>query len=589
VFSVSAAGDVLSLCGDRVLRLWNALVPSSSTLFEGPAGRVVGALKQNGRVLAWSEDGTVRTWDERSGAPQLVLEGHGTRSLGATFLEDGRLLTWCEGPSLRLWDAETGALVREFVVPDRVPSLDPTLEVHVDAWSQEEILERYDEHYWVENRPWVRGRVFLGGEFLGVFTLVSFEDGYETLAFGGERAFGVGSGEAVSERVAEDPRVKRLFERAGFDVDAPDQRRAFEASLVERIHSVKARTPESPPKPNAEVHALVHGRFGSAEDVQRRAREVADALVIAFAGRDDIRIGGVIETGCFAIHRVGRAESLFADVREVRDRIQLVALRVGSVAPRRAKVDEDNPQRLAVLEACERANRASRTTRLLVGSTFVHASCERAIAWPSSPSSLASAFDALLRDLDDGVLAYRNGASAEKWLFEEDMSDDALAVRFVDYFSRQSAIYERRVVRSGSDRFALSSTYEKSIWVRPRTIGEDFVRVQMGIVHIVNDRDGLSDLQASELVNMLNIRYPAFVHVKRSGSLDFALAFDTELAAGWQERCGPDSHVMPAVYTRVHAFAEAMQAHGKVVREECAYAQGNPSPWDSDDDDPDDD
>ena len=63
---------------------------------------------EDGRVLSWSEDHTLRTWDGDSGQSLSVLEGHTKGVWGATLLEDGRVLSWSHDATLRTWDLDSG-------------------------------------------------------------------------------------------------------------------------------------------------------------------------------------------------------------------------------------------------------------------------------------------------------------------------------------------------------------------------------------------------------------------------------------------------------------------------------------------------
>ena len=67
---------------------------------------VQGALAlEDGRLLSWSRDNTLRLWGA-DGAPGPALEGHEDWVRGALALEDGRLLSWSDDNTLRLWGAD---------------------------------------------------------------------------------------------------------------------------------------------------------------------------------------------------------------------------------------------------------------------------------------------------------------------------------------------------------------------------------------------------------------------------------------------------------------------------------------------------
>jgi WD40 repeat protein len=63
----------------------------------------------DGRILSWSDDGTLRLWERSTGALLVTLEGHSRPVRGATVLPDGRILSWSQDRTLRLWEGSTGA------------------------------------------------------------------------------------------------------------------------------------------------------------------------------------------------------------------------------------------------------------------------------------------------------------------------------------------------------------------------------------------------------------------------------------------------------------------------------------------------
>jgi WD40 repeat protein len=60
---------------------------------------------EDGRILSWSIDGTLRLWDGNS-VPLATLEGHQDTINGALALPDGRILSWSEDRTLRLWGGD---------------------------------------------------------------------------------------------------------------------------------------------------------------------------------------------------------------------------------------------------------------------------------------------------------------------------------------------------------------------------------------------------------------------------------------------------------------------------------------------------
>jgi len=79
-------------------------------VLEGHTSAVKGAkVLDDGRILSWSYDHTLRLWNSR-GEPHATLEGHSYTVTGCIVLEDGRLLSWSEDYTLRLWSNEGKSL-----------------------------------------------------------------------------------------------------------------------------------------------------------------------------------------------------------------------------------------------------------------------------------------------------------------------------------------------------------------------------------------------------------------------------------------------------------------------------------------------
>ena len=74
-------------------------------VLEGHSAGINGAqMLSDGRILSWSDDGTLRLWDINSGYPITILEGHTGRIKGVQVLSDGRILSWSRDNTLRLWN-----------------------------------------------------------------------------------------------------------------------------------------------------------------------------------------------------------------------------------------------------------------------------------------------------------------------------------------------------------------------------------------------------------------------------------------------------------------------------------------------------
>jgi len=103
-------GDILSWSSDKTLRVWDAATGVCQSVLAGHTDAVQGGLGlSNGDVLSWSSDKTLRVWDTMNeGACRTVLEGHMSYVTGALVLLNGEILSWSGDKTLRIWHAATG-------------------------------------------------------------------------------------------------------------------------------------------------------------------------------------------------------------------------------------------------------------------------------------------------------------------------------------------------------------------------------------------------------------------------------------------------------------------------------------------------
>jgi WD40 repeat protein len=100
--------------GNSEIALWDAR--SLKRLREFAAdGFVEGAcVMAPDRLLAWCHDGTLLSWDMKTGKRLVQFVGHKWVVQGAFVLAPGRIVSWAQDKRLHLWDAETGALLAQF-------------------------------------------------------------------------------------------------------------------------------------------------------------------------------------------------------------------------------------------------------------------------------------------------------------------------------------------------------------------------------------------------------------------------------------------------------------------------------------------
>ena len=105
-----ADGRLLSWSQDGTLRMWDAHGGVCLRVLQGHSQLVLDILPMaDGRLLSWSLDNTLRLWDPQRGDCLVVLEGHHRPVAGALVLDDGRLISWSWDKTLRMWDAQSGA------------------------------------------------------------------------------------------------------------------------------------------------------------------------------------------------------------------------------------------------------------------------------------------------------------------------------------------------------------------------------------------------------------------------------------------------------------------------------------------------
>jgi WD40 repeat protein len=94
------------------IRVWDGITGKELTRMVGHTGRILGVIAiRNRRILSWSEDGTLRLWNESSG-DELAILGTYFRQLlyiqKAVELLNGLILTISRDQQVQLWDVTSG-------------------------------------------------------------------------------------------------------------------------------------------------------------------------------------------------------------------------------------------------------------------------------------------------------------------------------------------------------------------------------------------------------------------------------------------------------------------------------------------------
>jgi WD40 repeat protein len=108
-------GRILSWSDDGTLRIWDRKTGDCVKLFPGHGEFFDGAEElRSGKILSWSWGGSLRVWDGKTAKAPSEYRGDETPAMGAQELKDGRILSWSLGGSLQVWDGRNGDYVSFF-------------------------------------------------------------------------------------------------------------------------------------------------------------------------------------------------------------------------------------------------------------------------------------------------------------------------------------------------------------------------------------------------------------------------------------------------------------------------------------------
>jgi len=106
-------GRVLSWSQDGTVGLWDGSSGIPLEILRGHThGINIVKILPDGRVLSCSYDGAIRCWDTYSGALVSFMDGHKERINGISILSGGSLVSWSDDCTLRLWNLESGATLK---------------------------------------------------------------------------------------------------------------------------------------------------------------------------------------------------------------------------------------------------------------------------------------------------------------------------------------------------------------------------------------------------------------------------------------------------------------------------------------------
>lgn len=119
-------GRILSWSDDKTLRLWHPEKRICLLTMAGHNDGIGGAIQlRDGRIVSWSyprltpakygADCTVRIWDSESGRCEHILEAHSLPVNGVQELKSRHLISWAEDFALCVWDIDTGECVSTLI------------------------------------------------------------------------------------------------------------------------------------------------------------------------------------------------------------------------------------------------------------------------------------------------------------------------------------------------------------------------------------------------------------------------------------------------------------------------------------------
>lgn len=173
-------GRILSWSDDGTLRTWAADSGRALAVWTGHGSTVYGAAPlSGGRVVSWSADGTLRIWEDTTGETLSVLEGHESIVHGGYVLESGDVLSWSFDGTVRRWDGGTGRLLHVMRHEGLLQRAFPLSDGRVLSWSDDHSLRIWDADTGALQTSMIghTGRIWGASELRGQRVLSWSEDG----------------------------------------------------------------------------------------------------------------------------------------------------------------------------------------------------------------------------------------------------------------------------------------------------------------------------------------------------------------------------------------------------------------------------
>jgi len=132
-------GSILSWSRDRTLRVWDTGSGKTTAILEGHGSEVLGAIEiQAGRVLSWSADGTLRMWKLHGNANPVAPEKHSCAVQRCVVTTSDRLVTWTGklGDAVYVWDVKAGRCTARITHSSEIDGFREVPPSRIVTWSR---------------------------------------------------------------------------------------------------------------------------------------------------------------------------------------------------------------------------------------------------------------------------------------------------------------------------------------------------------------------------------------------------------------------------------------------------------------------